>query len=169
MKPSTTMEAAFGSVIESQLPSHGYVSLAAAEFDRERAIFPEVVLEFVVEHFHAVSCHKIGGRAKAMVVAGSRLEAVRYKQSFDTYIAKKGYPIKSQVAFSGTVQDDNQCNKQPHTRSYDHAWFSNDPPAQTLITRESPEAPTPGNEPIAIDSRDTNHHHPPCPATHCRP
>lgn len=62
--------------------------------------------EVMVEHFHAVTCHKIGGRAKAMVVTGSRLEAVRYKQSFDTYIAKKGYPIKSPVAFSGTVQDD---------------------------------------------------------------
>ena len=62
--------------------------------------------EVMVEHFHAVTCHKIGGRAKAMVVTSSRLEAVRYKQSFDRYIAKKGYPIKSLVAFSGTVQDD---------------------------------------------------------------
>lgn len=62
--------------------------------------------EIMVEHFHAVTNHKIGGRAKAMVVTGSRLEAVRYKQSFDKYIREKGYPIKSLVAFSGTVQDD---------------------------------------------------------------
>jgi type I restriction enzyme, R subunit len=62
--------------------------------------------EVMVEHFHAVTRHKIGGRAKAMVVTGSRLEAVRYKQSFDKYIKDKGYPIKSLVAFSGTVQDD---------------------------------------------------------------
>lgn len=62
--------------------------------------------EVMVEHFQAVTRHKIGGRAKAMVVTGSRLEAVRYKQSFDTYIQKKGYAIKSLVAFSGTVQDD---------------------------------------------------------------
>jgi type I restriction enzyme R subunit len=62
--------------------------------------------EVMVEHFHAVTYHKIGGRAKAMVVTGSRLEAVRYKQSFDKYIKDKGYPIKSLVAFSGTVQDD---------------------------------------------------------------
>src|SRR5207244_10550871 len=41
-----------------------------------------------------------------MVVTGSRLEAVHYKQSFDRYIQQKGYPIKSLVAFSGTVQDD---------------------------------------------------------------
>lgn len=49
---------------------------------------------------------KIGGRAKAMVLTGSRLEAVRYKQRFDRYIKQKGYPIKTLVAFSGTVQDD---------------------------------------------------------------
>lgn len=62
--------------------------------------------EIMVEHFQAVTRHKIGGRAKAMVVTGSRLEAVRYKQSFDRYIKAKGYHIKSLVAFSGTVQDD---------------------------------------------------------------
>ena len=62
--------------------------------------------EVMVEHFQAVTRHKIGGRAKAMVVTGSRLEAVRYKQSFDRYIKEKGYAIKTLVAFSGTVQDD---------------------------------------------------------------
>jgi type I restriction enzyme R subunit len=62
--------------------------------------------EIIVEHFNAFTRHKIGGRAKAMVVTGSRLEAVRYKQSFDLYIREKKYPIKSLVAFSGTVQDD---------------------------------------------------------------
>ena len=62
--------------------------------------------EVMVEHFQAVTRHKIGGRAKAMVVTGSRLEAVRYKQSFDRYIQEKGYAIKSLVAFSGTVVDD---------------------------------------------------------------
>ena len=60
----------------------------------------------MVEHFQAVTRHRIGGRAKAMVLAGSRLEAVRYKQEFDRYIGEKGYPIKTLVAFSGTVRDD---------------------------------------------------------------
>jgi type I restriction enzyme R subunit len=42
-----------------------------------------------------------------MVVTGSRLEAVRYKISFDDYIQKKGYKwIKTLVAFSGEVEDD---------------------------------------------------------------
>lgn len=62
--------------------------------------------EVMVEHFHSATQHKIGGRAKAMVITGSRLEAVRYKQSFDRYIREKGYPIKSLVAFSGVVTDD---------------------------------------------------------------
>jgi type I restriction enzyme R subunit len=62
--------------------------------------------EVMVEHFQAVTRHKIGGRAKAMVVTGSRLEAVRYKQSFDRYIREKGYAIKTLVSFSGVVQDD---------------------------------------------------------------
>lgn len=62
--------------------------------------------EVMVEHFQHFTRHKIGGHAKAMVVTGSRLEAVRYKQEFDRYIKEKGYPIKSLVAFSGTVEDD---------------------------------------------------------------
>jgi type I restriction enzyme, R subunit len=61
--------------------------------------------EIMVEHFQAFTRKKIGGRAKAMVVTGSRLEAVRFKQSFDEYIKKKGYAIKSLVAFSGKVED----------------------------------------------------------------
>ena len=62
--------------------------------------------EVMVEHFNTFTRHRIGGKAKAMVVTGSRLEAVRYKQGFDRYIAEKGYPIKTLVAFSGTVVDD---------------------------------------------------------------
>lgn len=62
--------------------------------------------EIMVEHFHSATRHRIGGHAKAMVVTGSRLEAVRYKQSFDQYIRNRGYSIKSLVAFSGTVTDE---------------------------------------------------------------
>ncbi|MDY6912748.1 MAG: type I restriction endonuclease subunit R, partial [Chloroflexota bacterium] len=62
--------------------------------------------EVMVEHFRAVTRHKIGRRAKAMVVTSSRLHAVRYKEAFDKYIAEKGYDdIKTLVAFSGTVFD----------------------------------------------------------------
>jgi len=62
--------------------------------------------EVMVEHFRTFVRHKIGGRAKAMVVTSSRLHAVRYKQSFDKYLSEKGYDgIKTLVAFSGTVRD----------------------------------------------------------------
>jgi type I restriction enzyme R subunit len=62
--------------------------------------------EVMIEHFRHFTMHKIGGKAKAMVVTSSRLHAVRYKQEFDKYIAEKGYKgIKTLVAFSGTIVD----------------------------------------------------------------
>lgn len=62
--------------------------------------------EIMIEYFRKVTRHKIGGRAKAMVVTRSRLHAVRYKQAFDEYIKKMGYKdLKTLVAFSGTVND----------------------------------------------------------------
>ncbi|HIO30266.1 type I restriction endonuclease subunit R [Marinobacter salarius] len=67
--------------------------------------------EVMVEHFQQHTRHKIGGHAKAIVVTGSRLEAVRYKQEFDRYISEKGYLIKSLVAFSGKVEDDKITEK----------------------------------------------------------
>jgi type I restriction enzyme R subunit len=66
--------------------------------------------EVMVEHFYLSTRHKIGGHAKAIVVTGSRIEAVRYKQGFDQYIQAKGYPIRSLVAFSGKVEDDKLPN-----------------------------------------------------------
>jgi type I restriction enzyme, R subunit len=60
----------------------------------------------MVEHFVANVRHRIGGKAKAMVVTYSRLQAVRYKLAFDRYINEKGYKdIHALVAFSGTVHD----------------------------------------------------------------
>lgn len=62
--------------------------------------------EVMVEHFREHVRHRIGGKAKAMVVTDSRLAAVKYKLEFDGYIARKGYTdVKSLVAFSGTVVD----------------------------------------------------------------
>jgi type I restriction enzyme R subunit len=62
--------------------------------------------EVMVEHFRAKVRHRIGGRAKAMVVTSSRLHAVRYKQAFEKYIKEKAYKdVGVLVAFSGTVKD----------------------------------------------------------------
>lgn len=64
------------------------------------------VISVIVEHFRLSVMHELGGRAKAMVVTGSRLEAVKYKLAFDRYIKEQGYTgIRSLVAFSGTVED----------------------------------------------------------------
>ncbi len=61
-------------------------------------------VEVIVEHFRTHTKHKIGGRAKAMVVTNSREHAVRYKLGFDRYLQEKGYTdIKSLVAFSGEI------------------------------------------------------------------
>lgn len=78
---------------------------ALARFMKTHPVNVSQKTQVMVEHFNAVTRHKIGGRAKAMVVTGSRHEAVSYKQKFDDYIKAKGYPIKTLVAFSGTVQD----------------------------------------------------------------
>ncbi len=65
--------------------------------------------EIIIEHFRQVVSAKIGGRAKAMLVTGSRLHAKRYFEAFGDYIKTKGYEgeIKVLVAFSGKVMDDN--------------------------------------------------------------
>ena len=66
----------------------------------------EQVVSVIVEHFRLYVMHELGGRAKAMVVTGSRLAAVKYKLAFDRYIRDQGYSgIRSLVAFSGTVED----------------------------------------------------------------
>ena len=47
--------------------------------------------EIVIEHFCICVAHKIGGRAKAMVVTSSRLHAKRYFEEFNRYIKEKDY------------------------------------------------------------------------------
>jgi len=62
--------------------------------------------EVMVEHFRQIASKKIGGKAKAMVVTGSRLHAVRYYFEFKKYLQEKRYDdIKPLVAFSGKVED----------------------------------------------------------------
>jgi len=67
----------------------------------------------IVEHYRRHVMGLLNGHAKAMVVTGSRKEAVRYKLEFDKYIKKKMYsPLAALVAFSGEVEfheDDPNC------------------------------------------------------------
>ena len=78
-----------------------YVSLHPHNLAQKTAV--------IIEHFHAIVSKKIGGRAKAMVICGSRLHAKRYFEEFKRYIKANGYEkdIKILVAFSGKVTDDN--------------------------------------------------------------
>jgi type I restriction enzyme R subunit len=62
-------------------------------------------VEIVVEHFREHVAPLLDGRAKAMVVVGSRVEALRWKLAIDKYIKSKLYPMQSLVAFSGEVVD----------------------------------------------------------------
>jgi type I restriction enzyme, R subunit len=58
----------------------------------------------IVEHFRNTVMGLLSGQAKAMIVTGSRKEAVRYKLEFDKYIHKKAYSqLSAIVAFSGEV------------------------------------------------------------------
>ena len=59
--------------------------------------------QFVVTHFRENIHHKIGGKAKAMIVTSSRNQAVLYKKAIDEYTSQIKVDLKTLVAFSGTV------------------------------------------------------------------
>ncbi len=62
-------------------------------------------VQVVVEHFRDNVALLLNGRAKAMVVVSSRVEAVRWKLAIEKYIQSQDYRISTLVAFSGEVHD----------------------------------------------------------------
>lgn len=62
-------------------------------------------VQVVVEHYREFVAPLLDGKAKAMVVVSSRLEAVRWKLAIDKFITEQGYKIGTLVAFSGEVND----------------------------------------------------------------
>ncbi|MGI9156813.1 MAG: type I restriction endonuclease subunit R [Marmoricola sp.] len=63
-------------------------------------------VRIVVEHYRSNVAWRLDGKAKAMVVTGSRKEAVRYKLAMDAYIREQQYhDVTTLVAFSGSVTD----------------------------------------------------------------
>ncbi|MGC1547398.1 MAG: DEAD/DEAH box helicase family protein [Rhodanobacter sp.] len=62
-------------------------------------------VQIVVEHYRENVQPLIGGKAKAMLVVGSRKEAVRWQKAIRGYIERQGYPLGVLVAFSGEVND----------------------------------------------------------------
>lgn len=62
--------------------------------------------KIVVDHFRTFVQPLLDGKAKAMVVTGSRKEAVRWKKYLDKYLVdSKAQNVRALVAFSGTVDD----------------------------------------------------------------
>lgn len=62
--------------------------------------------QIIVETFRETTRHKIGSRAKMMVVTSSRLAAVRYFHEVKRYIEEQKYnDVQILIAFSGAVQD----------------------------------------------------------------
>lgn len=62
-------------------------------------------VQVVVEHYRENVQPLLAGRAKAMVVVGSRKEAVRWQKAIRAYIAQRHYALGVLVAFSGEVND----------------------------------------------------------------
>lgn len=62
-------------------------------------------VQIVVEHYRENVQPLLSGRAKAMVVVGSRREAVRWQKAIRAYIAKQNYPLGVLTAFSGEIND----------------------------------------------------------------
>lgn len=110
-------------VLENYLTYPTYFKLVKTveddpEFDEDKA--KQVLKKFVELHPHAIhektgimldhfmnsTIHKIQDRAKAMLVTGSRKEAVLYKLEFDRQIKAKNLPIKTLAAFTGTIKQD---------------------------------------------------------------
>lgn len=62
-------------------------------------------VQIVVEHYRENVQPLLDGKAKAMVVVGSRKEAVRWQKAIRGYIERQGYPLGVLVAFSGEIDD----------------------------------------------------------------
>lgn len=87
----------------------------------------------MLEHFYNVTRHKIGGRAKAMLVTPSRLHAVRYLQEFKSQIKNKGYTdLEVLVAFSGEIEDDGEI--------FTEEKLNKDKNGETIKEKALPEA-----------------------------
>ena len=110
-------------VLENYLTYPTYFKLVKTieddpEFDEDKAkrvlrkfaeLHPHAIhekTEIMLDHFMNSTIKKIDGKAKAMLVTGSRKEAVLYKLEFDRQIKAKKLPIKTLAAFTGTIKQD---------------------------------------------------------------
>ena len=61
--------------------------------------------EIMVDHFHdeVIARHKIGGKARAMVVCSGIERAIQYYHAFCDYLTERKSPYQAIVAFSGNM------------------------------------------------------------------
>lgn len=90
--------------------------------------------QIIIEHFAGQVQHRIGGRARAMLVTGSRAEAVKFHRAVDDYIKEKAYPWRALVAFSGTVKLD---GPDADGKDYTESNMNGFPESQTAAKFES--------------------------------
>lgn len=81
----------------------------------------------VVEHFRENVSPLLEGRAKAMMVVGSRLEAVRWQLAIEQYVKSQNYKIATLVAFSGEVNDKESGILVQQANNKTKEQFSNSP------------------------------------------
>ena len=81
---------------EGNAPARSFVEL------HEHSIATKVAI--MVDHFVGQVAHRIGGKAKAMIVTRSRLHAVRYKLAVDTYLQEKGLSVQGARGVLGHSQ-----------------------------------------------------------------
>ncbi|WBB76623.1 type I restriction endonuclease [Micromonospora sp. WMMD1128] len=75
--------------------------------------------EIIVEHFRRHAAPRLGGRAKAMVVTGSREAAVRLHTAIKKYVDMQGYAgCDSLVAFSGDLEVDGIEHTEARTNGF---------------------------------------------------
>ena len=76
-------------------------------------------VEVIIEHFRRHVQAEIDGRAKAMIVTGSRESAVRYYFAVKAYIEDRGYrDLKPLVAFSGDLTVDGQTYTEAELNTF---------------------------------------------------
>jgi len=107
-------------VLKSYTPVESYYKLVKKieddpEFDTKRAqkklrkyvesheTAIRLKAEILVDHFHdqVMALHKIGGKARAMVVCNGVDRALQYFQAFKAYLVERKSPYQAIVAFSG--------------------------------------------------------------------
>ncbi|NNC12116.1 type I restriction endonuclease subunit R [Planctomonas sp. JC2975] len=89
--------------------------------------------EVIVNHFTAHVAHRIGGRAKAIVVTRSRLHALRLYQAIDASIREQGMEgqVRALVAFSGSLNVDNVAFTESSVNGFPESQL----PAKFAYTR----------------------------------